>query len=205
MGLLTTVLAAACAVAPSGAAAPEATSVQLKKHLCETTGGGEFVPLPGFPGEKFDRRLIRDVRFIRRRWPIFVTDGFSRSDVHARNGEHPLGLALDIIPDTSRGGTWREITDLARWAEPEQDHPRTPFRWVGYEGDPNHGRGNHLHLSWSHNFRTRPFHPARVVYTRICPGEIAGGGLPDQGGGETGGDGGGISTRLAPPVPEPTE
>ena len=30
------------------------------------------------------------------------------------------------------------------------EHPRPPFRWVGYEGDAGHGCGNHLHLSWNH-------------------------------------------------------
>jgi hypothetical protein len=43
-----------------------------------------------------------------------------------------------------------------------------PWRWVGWNGDPGHGRGDHLHLSWSHS-DTDPEHPARVVYTRRCP------------------------------------
>ncbi|MET0750560.1 MAG: hypothetical protein ABWZ43_05810, partial [Solirubrobacterales bacterium] len=86
--------------------------------LCETTGGGKFVPIPGFPGEKIDRRLLGDIRWIVKRYPIYITDGYSMSDVHSREGEHPLGLALDIVPNRAEGGTWAEITALARWAEP---------------------------------------------------------------------------------------
>ncbi len=46
--------------------------------------------------------------------------------------------------------TWAGITRLALWAEPTQNHPAPPFRWVGYDGDAGHGCGNHLHLSWQH-------------------------------------------------------
>jgi hypothetical protein len=46
--------------------------------------------------------------------------------------------------------SWRGITRLAHWAEPLQNHPAAPFRWVGYDGDAGHGCGNHLHLSWEH-------------------------------------------------------
>ena len=148
------------------------TSTKLEPRLCETRGGGRFVDIPGFPGEQIDRRLLRDIRFLVRRYHIFATDGFSTSDVHARNGEHPIGLALDIVPDDSKrkrkGKRWRKINRLAKWAEPRQNRPRPPFRWVGYNGDPGHGRGHHLHLSWSHS-DTRPEDPARTVYTIKCP------------------------------------
>ncbi len=130
-------------------------STKLGPRLCETTGGGKFVRIPGFPGEMIDRRLLTDIRWLQSRYPIFITDGYSMDDVHATNGEHPIGLALDIVPDKAEGGRWADITRLARWAEPRQNHPRLPFRWVGYDGDANHGRGNHLHLSWSHSV-TRP-------------------------------------------------
>ena len=123
---------------------------------------------PRLPRETIDRRLLTDIRRLVRRYKIFVTDGYSLSDVHAANGEHPLGLALDIVPDKERGGTWNRIDRLAAWAEPEQGEPRAPFRWVGYDGDANHGRGHHLHLSWSHSV-SGPGRPARTVYTMRCP------------------------------------
>lgn len=162
-------LAAAALTLAAAEAAPAAMKSQrIAPGLCETTGGGRFVPIPGAPGEMIDRRLLRDVRMLQRRYKILITDGYSLDRVHARKGEHPIGLALDIVPDRSRGGTWRLITQLARWAEPNQDQPRAPFRWVGYDGDPGHGRGHHLHLSWSHS-PTRYNRPARTVYTMRCP------------------------------------
>ena len=147
-------------------------STRLADGTCATVGGGRIVGIPGFPGERIDRRLLSDIRWLRRRYKIFVTDGYSNDPVHAANGEHPLGLALDIVPDKAAGGTWAEITALARWAEPRQDRPRAPFRWVGYNGDSGHGRGNHLHLSWNHS-PSKPGGKARTVYTARCPNQAA--------------------------------
>ena len=194
-------------------------SQKLDSHLCKTVNGGKFVPIPGFPGEKIDRRLIPDIRWMKHRFDIFITDGYSRDPVHAENGEHPIGLATDIVPNAARGGTWNEIGDLAHLAEPHQNEPIMPWRWVGWNGDPGHGRGNHLHLSWSHS-PTPPGHPARVVYTRRCPKSgddqkpggnhhHRGGGGSNGGTGAGNGDGsgpsGGISPKigkLAPVAPE---
>lgn len=143
-------------------------STKISSTLCETTGGGRFVAIPGFPGERIDRRLLTDIRRLKHRYKIFITDGYSMDDVHATNGEHPIGLALDIVPNKAKGGTWADVSALARWAEPRQDRPREPFRWVGYNGDSGHGRGHHLHLSWSHT-AVDPGHWARTVYTIRCP------------------------------------
>ncbi len=166
------VAALACALAllasGPGAAEGKMRSTKLGPGVCETTGGGRFVRIPGFPGEKIDRRLLRDVRLLQRKYQIFVTDGYSTDPVHSANGEHPIGLALDIAPDSAAGGTWAEITALANWAEPAQNAPRMPFRWVGYNGDAGHGRGHHLHLSWAHS-PTKFNEPARTVYTLRCP------------------------------------
>jgi hypothetical protein len=156
--------------AQSGGSVEPMQSVQLEDHLCQTTGGGEFVAIPGFPGEMIDVRLLEDIEWMVRRYKIFITDGYSTSPVHAANGEHPIGLAIDIIPNSVVGGKWRKVARLARRAEPVQNQPRAPFRWVGWNGDPNHGRGNHLHLSWMHS-PTKPKTPAEVVYTRFCPSD----------------------------------
>jgi hypothetical protein len=143
-------------------------STKLDRRLCETVGGGRFVDIPGFPGEQIDRRLIPDIRWMKRRFDIFVTDGYSTSPIHSANGEHPIGLALDIVPYWSRGGSWEKIARLAYRTEPVQNQPRAPFRWVGWNGDSGHGWGHHLHLSYMHS--TASFgEPARVVYTRRCP------------------------------------
>ena len=146
--LLAAVLAATMAIVAIASARMQST--KLSPTLCETTGGGKFVDIPGFPGERIDRRLLNDVLYLTKRYKIFITDGYSMDGVHSINGEHPRGLALDIVPNKAAGGTWSDIDRLARWAEPTPDRPRPPFRWVGYDGDPNHGRGHHIHLSWSH-------------------------------------------------------
>jgi hypothetical protein len=173
-------------------------SLEVDRHLCKTVHGGKFVDIPGFPGERIDRRLLADVRWLVREYEIFVTDGYALSG-HSPNGEHPIGLALDIVPDKAAGGSWRQVDKLAEWAEPRPDDPRPPFRWVGYDGDAGHGRGHHLHLSWMHT-ETKPGDPARVVYTRRCPKKDADndspGDEPGGGTGETPGD-------LPPVDPDP--
>jgi hypothetical protein len=166
--LIALALAAAIAVTVASPATARMRSTKIDDHLCKTVGGGRFVDIPGFPGERIDRRLLADIRWMKRRFDIFITDGYSTDRSHARNGEHPIGLATDIVPNRAKGGNWRKIGRLARKAEPRQDRPIPPWRWVGWNGDPNHGRGDHLHLSWMHS-ETKPEDPARVVYTRRCP------------------------------------
>lgn len=217
---------AALAAGPAQALPMKTT--KLGRHLCKVVHGGRFVKIPGFPGERIDRRLLPDVHWMKQRFHIFITDAYSTDPVHAANGEHPIGLAADIVPNTAKGGSWHEITQLAHLAEPTQNAPIMPWRWVGYNGDVGHGRGNHLHLSWSHS-DTQPRDPARTVYTRICPDGMSdgdgdgGGGKPrrhrnrhDGHGGSGGvdpGDGGsgsggidgkrstGISPRIGPLAP----
>lgn len=111
------------------------------------SGGGAIVEIPWQPGERVDSRLLPDLELLRRRFKIAVTDGYATTG-HAADGEHPLGLGVDIVPGP--GGSWDDIDRLAAWAEPSPGRPRRPFRWVGYDGDANHGRGHHLHLSWEH-------------------------------------------------------
>ena len=174
----------------------------IGEKVCKTRGGGKFVRIPGGNGARIDRRLLPDVRWMKRRFNIGIGDGYAMSG-HAMNGEHPIGLALDIFSGNGTNRGWNKIDKLAKLAEPRQNQPILPWRWVGYDGDSGHGRGHHLHLSWGHNRDTTPGEPARWVLTRRCPG-----GDGDGGGGS---DGGGIGTRsasadsirgLAPAFPE---
>ena len=204
-------------------AAAKMKSTKVDGGLCLTEGGGRFVDIPAFAGEMIDRRLLRDIKHLRRKYKIFVTDGYSQDAVHSANGEHPIGLALDIVPDKASGGTWADVDALAAWAEPKQNQPIAPFRWVGYDGDAGHGRGDHLHLSWSHS-ETKPGHPAKSVYTLRCPKKgpkrddgasgSGGGDKPDAdkpgppsggtepGSGSSSGPSGGTAPKLAPVVAE---
>ncbi|MDX6585890.1 MAG: hypothetical protein QOI31_363 [Solirubrobacterales bacterium] len=199
---------AACVVALVAALALGAVSAQamrsqkISRNVCKTTGGGKFVKVPGAHGTKIDKRLLPDVRWMMRKYDLALGDGYAPSG-HAAGGEHPIGLALDIYAGNGRNSGWNKVDKLAKLAEPHQNQPRLPWRWVGYDGDSGHGRGNHLHLSWGHNDRTRSGEPAKWVLTRSCPGRDGGGGGD--------GDGGGIGARedalrgLAPAVPETGE
>jgi hypothetical protein len=139
-------------------------------RLATRTGGGSWVPIPGQTWARVDRRILPGVLWMIRRYHVRITEGFAVTG-HTRFGEHPLGLAVDIEPGP--GGTWADVARLARWAEPRQNRPRFPFRWVGWNGDYNHGHPSickqrrgcspHLHLSWSHT-PTRPRHLARTVW-----------------------------------------
>lgn len=129
-------------------------------------GPGEIVPIPASipheDGDMVDRRIIGDLRWLAANFPIYVTDGYSGplgdehvgcDGCHVKNSDHHLGLGVDIVPlePSSRcDAKWAGITRLARWAEPRQNRPVAPFRWVGYDGDSGHGCGHHLHLSWNH-------------------------------------------------------
>jgi hypothetical protein len=130
-------------------------------------GAGRIVPIPASiaheEGDMVDKRILPDLRWIAKRYPIYVTDGYSGplpngehagcNRCHVRGSDHYNGLAVDLVPlggDGKCDSTWAAITRLAHWAEPVQNKPRLPFRWVGYDGDAGHGCGNHLHLSWNH-------------------------------------------------------
>jgi RTX calcium-binding nonapeptide repeat (4 copies) len=139
-------------------------------RLRALTGGGKFVPIPGMPWARLDRRLLPNLLYMVKRYHVRVGDGYAPTG-HAPRGEHPLGLAVDLTPGP--GGSWRDVGRLARWAEPRQNRPRPPFRWVGWTGDRHHGnprtcrpRPNcpaHLHLSWAHS-PGRPRRPVRTVW-----------------------------------------
>jgi hypothetical protein len=133
------------------------------------SGGGRWVPVPGQAWARIDRRILPDVLYLVRRYRVRIVEGYGTIG-HEPFGEHPLGLAVDIEPGA--GGTWADVSKLARWAEPRQNRPRGPFRWVGWNGDFNHGHPSvckprlgcapHLHLSWSHT-PAPPRHLARTV------------------------------------------
>lgn len=156
-------IALACAallyLAASASAGPTAT------RLVYTPG--KIVPIPAsIPhevGDMVDKRIVPDLRWIAQRYPIYVTDGYSGplpdgehagcDECHTRGSDHYNGLAVDLVPlgaGTKCDAAWAPITRLALWAEPVQNQPALPFRWVGYDGDAGHGCGNHLHLSWNH-------------------------------------------------------
>ncbi len=114
------------------------------------------------PGTSCDARIVPDVVYLARRFGILVSSCYSPSG-HEATGEHPLGAAIDAGP---RDGDWTRTARLARavgWkpscaasgVAPACASP--PFRFIGYNGYPNHGDplhcvpcagGPHIHLSW---------------------------------------------------------
>jgi hypothetical protein len=158
---LAALLALALLIASSASAGPTATRLVYAP--------GEIVAIPASipheEGDMVDRRILGDLRWIAARYPIYVTDGYSGplpdgehvgcNQCHVKGSDHYNGLAVDVVPLNGTPGkcdsTWAPITRLAEWAEPEQNKPVPPFRWVGYDGDAGHGCGNHLHLSWQHS------------------------------------------------------
>jgi hypothetical protein len=150
----------------SGWAASEAPAATLQTRIVYTPG--RLVPIPAsIPHEAddmVDSRIVPDLRWIASRFPIYVTDGYSGplpggghagcDRCHTRGSDHYNGVAVDLVPAVGDSAicnsAWKPITRLALWAEPVQNEPIPPFRWVGYDGDAGHGCGNHLHLSWNH-------------------------------------------------------
>lgn len=157
--IVAALLATAVAAGPSPAAAPTFHTVYRAGKIVRL---GHAVPHS--EGVMVDRRIVGDLRYLADRYPIYVVEGYAGPLAgvgqvgcrlcHVKHSDHYNGLAADIVPLAWDGRgcdrSWRPLTRLAHWAEPRQNRPRLPFRWVGYNGDYNHGCGNHLHLSWDH-------------------------------------------------------
>jgi len=131
--------------------------------------------IPHAHGTYIDKRLLPNLRWIADHFRIYVTEGYAGRlhgrrigcpKCHVSHSDHKIGLAVDIVPhsfSTTCDRSWRPITRLAHWAEPTQNQPVPPFRWVGYDGDAGHGCGNHLHLSWIHAAKYERGTPSRWV------------------------------------------
>jgi hypothetical protein len=156
--------AKASAVASTPSVAPPTAPPALTR-IVKAPGQLVAIPaaIPHQAGDMVDSRIVPDLRWIAQRWPIYVTDGYSGplpdgehvgcDECHVHGSDHYNGLAVDLVPaepSSTCDSHWTAITALALWAEPVQNEPVLPFRWVGYEGDAGHGCGNHLHLSWNH-------------------------------------------------------
>jgi hypothetical protein len=130
-----------------------------------------LAPLPDFPGERCDARIVPDVTALARAFGLYVSDCYGGAP-HYRDGEHPLGLAIDASP---ADGDWRRTEILARRSGWRESCARAgcpgagPFRVILYNGypghgDPRHSRTPHLHLSWQHG-PAAPF--TRAPWVRV--------------------------------------
>jgi len=157
--------------APEAAACGGLDTTQLPGAARQVSFSGRWLaPLPGFPGERCDRRIVGDVLLLVSRYRLAASDcfglGADRGGPHATGGEHPLGLALDAGP---AGGDWDLVDQLARdlgWrrgcaASGCEGTPslNAALRAIYYTGYPGHGRGDHIHISWKHA-PAAPYTPA---------------------------------------------
>jgi hypothetical protein len=132
-------------------------------------------PVPGAQGERCDARIVPDVVMLLATFGVRLTACFGGAP-HATGGEHPLGLAADLVPID---GDWGRTLRLARaygWSPAcavTGCPGRGPFRVVLYDGypghgDPAHSSTPHLHVSWQHA-PAEPFTRARWVRVLIPP------------------------------------
>ena len=149
-------------------------------------------------GTRCDARIVPDVVYLARRFAILVASCYAPTG-HEATGEHPLGAAIDAGP---RGGDWSRTLRLARAAgwRPScaasavaPGCARPPFRFIGYNGYPNHGDpahcvpcagGPHIHLSW--HTSASPGEPENRARSAFQPASwievFATGGGPESGG-----------------------
>lgn len=130
----------------------------------KATAPRELATLPAppasAPGMQCDARIIPDVVYLARRFGLLVSACFG---IHAPDGEHPLGAAIDAVPQDSNWNRTMRAALAIGWrpscaatgVAPECARP--PFRFIGYNGYPDHGDpahcfpcggGPHLHISW---------------------------------------------------------
>jgi hypothetical protein len=148
--------------------------------ISQALAGGIWLgAVPGTGSTVCDRRIVPDVVALLRRYRLSAGDCFSLTG-HAGAGEHPLGLAIDVVP--APGGSWDLVAQAAIALGWRASCATTgcagqlpsPFRFIGYNGyplhgDPEHAGANaHLHLSWQHT-PAAPGSPAARVQTLLPP------------------------------------
>jgi len=101
--LVSIIALAACGAALAATSASAQHAAMIPDGFRTVEGHGRFVEIPGFPGTRIDRRLLPDVAWIVARYHVNITSAYSLSKVHDQKGEHPRGLAVDLVPGD--GGT----------------------------------------------------------------------------------------------------
>lgn len=141
-------------------------------------GGRWLAKVPGTRAV-CDRRIVADVELLLKRGKMTAGDCFAMTG-HARAGEHPLGLGIDM---SASNGDWALVGQLARelgWrascgATGCAGQLPSPWKFIGWNGYPGHGDPSHagtnahLHVSWQHT-PSLPGHPAARVQTLLPRG-----------------------------------
>jgi hypothetical protein len=146
-----------CVALPGGA---QAFGGRVIKARLDSAGQWP-VPMPDFPGETIDPRILGNAQMLAKKFHMLATDCFGPHPPHAANGEHPVAAACDYVPSD---GSWNSTMAAARavgWNESCaangcEGTVKAPFRSVYYNGYPGHGdpahcSGScppHIHFSW---------------------------------------------------------
>ena len=131
---------------------------------------GGMVPIKGMPNEFIHSSIASDVQYIIKHYKAKITDGYAPTG-HAADGEHPKGLAVDIVPQGNDWGLIDRLAKAAGWKPGAPSPGKGPFRWIGWNTESGHGSGNHLHLSW---LPGKHFHSAGDVVTEISKRLVTG-------------------------------
>jgi hypothetical protein len=136
-----------------------------------TARGAWLSAVPGFRGERCDARIVPDVVALTREFGLRLTACFGGAP-HVLDGEHPLGLAADLVPIDGDWGSALRLAEAFGWSPScaaSGCSGRGPFRVILYNGypghgDPAHSATPHLHLSWQHA-PAAPF--TRAAWVRV--------------------------------------
>ena len=110
-----------------------------------------FSPIPGYPGEEANTRIIPMLVNLMKQYKFIPTDVYDRdrSAGHKSPGHNVTGTALDAVPGA--GGSWNTIEALGRWAVSKGMTVGYGAGVPGSQAWPGHGRGNHIHIELGGN------------------------------------------------------
>ncbi len=143
------------------------------------TGGGRFVPVPGQPWTRVDRRILPAVEYLIRRYHVEFGDGLA-TEGHEPFGEHPLGLAVDVYPGP--GGSWaRSPASPAGPSRARTGRGRRSGGWAGTATSTTATRSTAASTGAvprtctcpGRTRRAGPLHPVRRVWTSRSRSRVA--------------------------------
>ena len=113
-------------------------------------GGYTFGPVPGFPGEEANTRIIPLLVKLLKKYGGFLTDAYDRdhSAGHKSPGHNVTGTAADIVPKVQDAAGWNRIEALGKWAVSQGMIVGYGAGVPGSQPWPGHGRGLHIHIEF---------------------------------------------------------
>ncbi|MBN8867517.1 MAG: hypothetical protein J0H98_08180 [Solirubrobacterales bacterium] len=110
---------------------------------------GGIVPVPGYPGERINSRVLGPALAFLKKWNLFLTDAYGPG--HASPEHTVAGTAIDVVPGA--GGSWSKVAQAAYeavrigWTPVGYDGTHGTEAWSGH-GPPSMAGGNaHAHIT----------------------------------------------------------